>query len=598
MRRFSILAGLFLLGVALPAPRLLAQTTNEQEPDVDLTWDVKIPLRDGVHLNATLYRPAGQTGPLPVVFTLTPYISDSYHPRAMYFARHGYVFALVDVRGRGNSEGEFEPMANEGRDGHDVVEWLAAQPWSDGKVTMWGGSYAGFDQWSTLKEFPPHLATIVPAAAAHPAIDFPFQGGIYSTYIVQWMTFTSGVTGNGNLFGDGSFWRAKYTKLFQGEQSYRTLDRLVGNPLKYFQKWVDHPTPDAYWDSMAPDSADYARIAVPILTITGDYDGDQPGAMEYYRRHMRWGSAAAKATHYLIVGPWDHAGTRTPLPDVGGLHFGPASVLDLNDLHRQWYDWTMKSGAKPSFLQDRVAYYVVGPGAERWKYAPDLESVTASRRTLYLGSSGSAGNVFASGRLSDQTPTASTAQAADRYTYDPLDLRPAALEQHPSSAYLMDQTAALNLFGNGLVYHTEPFPEATELSGYVKLVAWMSLDVPDTDFQVSLYEILPDGSSVLLTSDALRARYRASPRVEHLVKPGEILPYTFDGFTFFSRRVQKGSRLRLLISSPNSIQLEKNFNSGGVVAEETRRDARTAHVVLYHDPAHPSHLELPIGRQP
>ncbi len=598
MRRFSVLAGLLLLSVSLPAPQLRAQTANDQEPDVDLTWGVKIPLRDGVRLNATLYRPAGQSGPLPVVFTLTPYISDSYHPRAMYFARHGYVFALVDVRGRGNSEGEFEPMANEGRDGHDVVEWLAQQPWSDGKVTMWGGSYAGYDQWSTLKEFPPHLATIVPAAAAHPAIDFPFQGGIYSTYIVQWMTFTSGVTGNGNLFGDGSFWRAKYTKLFQGEQSYRTLDRLVGNPLKYFQKWVDHPTPDAYWDAMAPDSADYARIAVPILTITGDYDGDQAGAMEYYRRHMRWGNPAAKATHYLIVGPWDHAGTRTPLPDVGGLHFGPASVLDLNDLHRQWYDWTMKSGAKPEFLEDRVAYYVVGPGAERWRYAPDLESVTASRRTLYLGSSGSAGSVFGSGRLSDQTPTASAAQAADRYTYDPLDLRPAALEQHPASAYLMDQTAALNLFGNGLVYHTEPFPEATEVSGYVKLVAWMSLDVPDTDFQVSLYEILPDGSSVLLTSDGLRARYRESPRVEHLIKPGAILPYTFDGFAFFSRRVQKGSRLRLLISSPNSIQLEKNFNSGGVVAEETRRDARTAHVVLYHDPAHPSHLELPIGRQP
>jgi len=595
MQRFLTLVGLLTLGLTLPAPGH-AQASGEQQPDVDLTWGVKIPLRDGVRLNATLYRPAGQTEPLPVVFTLTPYISDSYHPRAMYFARHGYVFALVDVRGRGNSEGEFEPMANEGADGHDVVEWLAKQPWSNGKVTMWGGSYAGFDQWSTLKEFPPHLATIVPAAAAHPAIDFPFQGGIYSTYIVQWMTFTSGATGNGNLFGDGSFWRAKYTKLFQGDRPYQALDSLVGNPLKYFHKWVAHPTADAYWDAMAPDSADYTRISVPILTITGDYDGDQAGAMEYYRRHMKWGSAAAKASHYLIIGPWDHAGTRTPLPDVGGLHFGPTSVLDLNDLHRQWYDWTMKSGAKPEFLKDRVAYYVVGPGAEQWKYAPDLQSVTASRRTLYLSSDGSAGSVFASGHLGEQPPTANAAQAADRYTYDPLDLRPAELEQHPSRDYLTDQTAALNLFGNGLVYHTDPFPEATEVSGYVSLVIWMSLDVPDTDFQATLYEVLPDGSSVQLTADALRARYRESRRVEHLITPGKILPYTLDGFTFFSRRVSKGSRLRLLISSPNSIQLEKNFNSGGVVADETRRDARTAHVVLYHDPAHPSRLELPIGR--
>ena len=595
MLRSLALALTLVVGPSLASP-LFGQTDADRPADVDLAWGVKIPLRDGVRLNATVYRPAGQPGALPVVFTLTPYISDSYHPRAMYFARHGYVFALVDVRGRGNSEGTFEPMANEGKDGHDVVEWLAKQPWSNGKVTMWGGSYAGYDQWSTLKEFPPHLATVVPAAAAHPGVDFPFQNNVFSSYVVQWMTFTSGVTGNGSLFGDGSFWRTKYTTLYRDGGAYRTLDRLVGNPLPFFQKWVDHPTPDAYWDAMVPDSADYARIALPILTITGHYDGDQAGAMEYYRRHMRWGSAEAKAKHYLIVGPWDHAGTRTPLADVGGLHFGPASVLDLNDLHRQWYDWTMKDGSKPTFLRDRVAYYVVGPGAERWRYAPDLASVTGSRRTLYLGSSGSAGDVFGSGRLTDHAPTANTAQAADRYAYDPLDLRPAALEQDPAGAYLLDQTGALNLFGNGLVYHTEPFAAATEVSGYVTLVAWMSLDVPDTDFLASLYEILPDGSSVLLSETMLRARYRQSPREERLIEPGAILPYTFDGFTFFSRMVSKGSRLRLLIRSPNSIQLEKNYNAGRVVAGETKADARTAHVVLYHDPAHPSRLELPIGR--
>jgi putative CocE/NonD family hydrolase len=142
--------------------------------DVDLEWGVKIPLRDGVHLNATIYRPHEQKEGLPVIFTLTPYIGDSYQDRATYFSQNGYVYALVDVRGRGNSEGSFEPFANEGRDGYDVVEWLAKQPWCNGKGAMWGGSYAGFDQWSTLKEFPPHLATIVPAAAAHAGVDFPF----------------------------------------------------------------------------------------------------------------------------------------------------------------------------------------------------------------------------------------------------------------------------------------------------------------------------------------------------------------------------------------------------------------------------------------
>ena len=146
---------------------------------VDLIWGFKIPMRDGVKLNGTVYKPAGQKDPLPVAFTFTPYISDSYHNRAMYFAQNGYVFVLVDVRGRGNSQGNFEPFAHDPQDGYDIVEFLAKQPWSNGKITMWGGSYAGYDQWATIKEAPPHLATIVPVAEAHAGVDFPFFKNIF-----------------------------------------------------------------------------------------------------------------------------------------------------------------------------------------------------------------------------------------------------------------------------------------------------------------------------------------------------------------------------------------------------------------------------------
>jgi uncharacterized protein len=130
-----------------------------------------------VELNGTLYLPRitakGATPRTPVLFTLTPYVSDTYHLRAAYFAAHGYAFALLDVRGLGNSAGSLEPFANEAYDGHDVVEWLAQQPFCDGHVAMWGGSYAGFDQWATAKELPPHLSTIVPAAAVHLGVDAP-----------------------------------------------------------------------------------------------------------------------------------------------------------------------------------------------------------------------------------------------------------------------------------------------------------------------------------------------------------------------------------------------------------------------------------------
>jgi len=122
------------------------------------------------------------------------------------------------------------------------------------------------------------------------------------------------------------------------------------------------------------------------------------------------------------------------------------------------------------------------------------------------------------------------------------------------------------------------------------------MDVPDTDLAVGLYEILSDGSSILLSSATMRARYRESLRQEKPVSPGKAEKYVFDNFTFFSRQVAKGSRFRLAIGSVNSPSVEKNYNSGGVVAKETGKDARTAHIQLLHDAEHPSALELPIGK--
>ena len=578
--------------VAISFLLLLAAPLSAQ--DVDLQWGVRIPLRDGLELNATVYRPAGQKEPLPVVFTLTPYISDSYHPRAMYFARNGYVFALVDARGRGSSGGVFDPLAQEVQDGPEIVEWLARQPWSNGKVTMWGGSYAGYNQWAAAWGRPPHLATIIPAASPYPGVDFPATKNIFFSYDIQWLTFTSGKTGNSNLFGESSFWIQKFREMYLGHKPFRELDRLVGNPNPVFQKWLSHPTVDSYWKSMLPTSEQLAKVDLPILTITGHYDGDQPGAITFYREHMRHGSAAARDRHYLIVGPWDHAGTRTPRPEVGGLTFGAASVLDLNKLHKEWYDWTMKGGPKPDFLKKRVAYYVVGPGAEEWKYADSLEEIGARKRAFYLGSeNGRANDAFQSGRMTETKPAGPS--QPDRWAYDPLDTRPGEeLERESVDHYITDQRYALNLYGNGAVYHTEPFTEATEVSGQVKLALWMALDVPDTDFRADLYEILPEGGSVLLTTDYVRARYRESLERETLVPPGKILRYEFTGFPWFSRRISKGSRLRLVVSCLNSIYFQKNYNSGGVVADETAKDARIAHVVLYHDAEHPSALEIPI----
>jgi uncharacterized protein len=570
--------------------------------DYDLRWGVKIPMRDKIELNATLYLPKTPDGSLPktpVIFTLTPYISDSYHARAAYFAAHGYTFALVDVRGRGNSGGEFEPFANEPRDGHDVAEWLAKQSFCDGKVAMWGGSYAGFDQWATAKEFPPHLATIVPAAAAHPPLDYPSYHNVGETYDMQWFTFTSGRVGQQNLFGDEKFWRTKFLDAYKKHIPFKSLDSFVGNPSANFQRILKHPVADAYYDAMVPTREQFQKITLPILTITGQYDGDELGALSFYRDHLANVPPEARAKHFLIIGPWDHAGTRTPTDEVGGVKFGSAAIVDLNNLHRQWYDWTMRNGPKPEFLRNQVAYYLLASGNSgangEWKYADNLETLVANPKTFYLDSkNGDANGVFRSGSLTEKQPS----EGSDTFTYDPLDTtRGERVDgtDPKEKNYGIDQTYALSIGKDGLVYHTEPLPNETPLVGCPQVTLWVSIDTPDTDLQAHLYEIQPDGTSIALWSDIRRLRYRESLREPKLVKPGEIVRCDFNPGLFVARQLMKGSRLRLVISSPNSIFWQKNYNSGGVVADETARDARTAHVNVYHDHEHASAIQLRIG---
>ena len=558
-------------------------------------------MRDKVELNATLYLPKTPDGLLsktPVIFTLTPYISDTYHARAAYFASHGYTFALVDVRGRGNSAGEFEPFANEGRDGHDVVEWLAQQPFCDGKVAMWGGSYAGFDQWATAKELPPHLATIVPAAAAHPPLDYPSYNNVGETYDMQWFTLTSGRAGQQNLFADQKFWRTQFLDAYKKHIAFKTLDSFVANPSVNFQRILKHPTADTYYDAMVPTREQFQKIRLPILTITGQYDGDELGALTFYRDHLANASSEARAKHFLIIGPWDHAGTRTPTDEAGGVKFGGAGIVDLNELHRQWYDWTMKNGTRPEFLKNQVAYYLLALGNTgangEWKYADSLETLTANPRAFYLDSkNGDANGVFRSGMLREKPPS----QGADQFTYDPLDTHRGenveGTDPKEKTAGI-DQTYALSIGSDGLVYHCNPLPRETPLVGCPQLTLWVSIDTPDTDLKADLYEIQPDGTSTALWSDLRRLRYRDSLRQERLVKLGEIVKCEFAPGLFVARRLMKGSRLRLVVSSPNSILWQKNYNSGGVVANETAKDARVAHVQVYHDVQHASAIQIPL----
>jgi hypothetical protein len=355
---------------------------------------------------------------------------------------------------------------------------------------------------------------------------------------------------------------------------------------------------DAYYDAMLPTRDQFQKLGLPILTITGQYDGDELGALTFYRDHMANASPEARAKHFLVIGPWDHAGTRTPTDEVAGVKFGRAAIVDLNDLHRQWYDWTMKAGSKPPFLRSQVAYYLLAPGnagaSGDWKYADDFAALIANPKTFYLASKdGNANGVFRSGALSETRPTDGT----DKFTYDPLDTHRGEFVEGvdpKEKTAAIDQTFALNIASDGLVYHAEPLATETPLIGCPEVALWLSIDTPDIDLECDLYEVQPDGTTIALWSTLGRLRYRESLREAKLVKPGEILKCDFNPGLFVARRLMKGSRLRLVVTAVNSISWQKNYCSGGVVAEETAKDARTCHVQLYHDATHASTIQLPL----
>ena len=563
---------------------------------IDFLWGVEIALRDGAKLNATLYRPLDGARPLPCIVAVTPYICDRYHRRGVYFASNGWPFLTVDVRGRGNSQGTFRPYIQESEDGYDVIEWVANQPWCNGQVALWGGSYAGYAQWTIAATRPPHLATLVPVAAPYLGLDFPMRNNVFYPYLMQWIMLTAGKAAQDQLFTDEAFWAQCFRRWWTSGRPFRELDAMLGNASAQFQEWLSHPEVGPFWDAHNPKPEQYRDITIPILSITGSYDDDQPGALEHYRQHLQNAADTERAPHYLIIGPWDHYRCGTPQLEFGGLRLGPESLLDLQKLHLQWYAWALQGAPKPDFLRKPVAYYVMG--AERWRYAQTLEEITDHHQRLFLDSEGSADELFAAGSLSVEPGRG----APDIFTYDPRisDGPEVPAESRVLSDSLVDTRVHWALGAHQLIYHSAPFDKNTEVSGFFEFAAWIAIDCPDTDLYVSVFEITEQGTAIRLSTDVMRARYREGLRIPKLIATTEPLLYDFQRFTFVSRLIRCGHRLRLIIAPiGRAIQArftQRNFNAGGVVAEESAAQARRVTVRLYHDAERPTVLKIPIGR--
>ena len=565
----------------------VAWSAEREDIDIKIILDQRIAMRDGVELSARIWMPAEIDEPLPTVFVFTPYISDESQKRGTFFARNGYVYVSIDVRGRGNSEGEFNPPGkHHSRDVHDVTAWLAKQPWSDGHVVMRGGSYRGMAQWQAMTEKHEALRSIVPTAASSGRA--LTGGGVPRLWLASWLGLTSGSTQNRNLSGDSGYWRRKHMQYFHNHVPYSRFWEVAGVDQRIYSQ---RTLPDfaEYRNALFPSKADYASIDIPTLSITGYWDGAQLAALDYRNRAIRNSSDKSGARHFLVIGPWSHAGTRYPTEEVHGMTVGAKAIVDMERLHLDWYNWVLKDGEKPKLLKDKVTYYVIGPN--EWRHVGSLDQTANATRVWHLDSvDGRAHDVFHSGEL---TPSLPSGHQPDVIKYDPLDTSLADI--WPRIPYNVDQKLAYA--PGGLIYHSPPLEVDTEVSGFLKVKAFISLDVPDTDLSVSVNEMRPDGTSILVGQDHIRARYRNSVDKVELVTPGEVNLYEFDSFNFSSRVLKKGSRVRLLLRPLNSPYYGKNFNSGGRLGYETATDARIATITLHHDARYKSRLELPVMKR-
>lgn len=535
---------------------------------VEVAWVLRAPLRDGVCLAVRLYRPSF-AGPLPVLLTMTPYGIDKNHDAAMGLVRGGYAVAVADCRGRGDSEGDFDPSFCDAADGFDMVEWLAIQDFCDGRVAMWGGSYQGENQWATAAAHPPHLVAIAPAAATHMPADTPWRGPQRMPYMLLWLLLVSGRSTAFNLFGQADLWAGAFQRHFDSGAAFRDLPTALGKGSRWFNLYLDHPAHDPFWQTLAISPAVWAAFDLPVLTVTGLYDNAQTGALSYLSQHEAHGAPQGVDRHLAVIGPWDHAGTRSGSAIASGVDFGAGGAMDLTALTLGFFDWVFGRAPRPAALGQRVTWFETGSG--QWRGADSLTSIGATRLRVPLSE-------MDGGAVASRTWLSVPRDGA---AGDP------ARAPFPEA---INETAP----PKGLTWLSTPLDGALHLAGRPSVSFWFSTELPDADLEVILAEVAPDGQVTILGEDRLRLRYRDGLARE-VFDHSAPFRATFENLPFVARRLAEGSCVRLTLRTLCSIHFQRNFQGGGTVDDESAAEARAGFITVHHDAVHISLVDLPLA---
>ena len=326
--------------------------------DMVVDFDQHVQMRDGTLLAANVYRPR-RDGRYPVIVLRTPYLKTERATveRGRSAVAHGYVFVVIDVRGRGESQGEFVPYRYDGPDGYDAVEWAARQPWSSGKIGTIGKSYDAGVEWLTAIERPPHLAAMISiATVGDPGTDIFITGptGVPTPTMISWYHL---VAGHGIQDLSAIDWSALAWHL-----PLATMDQASGRSVPYWKEHLQHPGTNAWWDPQRYQTR-YQDVQVPVLHVTGWYDDVQGITLRNFTGMTTQDrTPAVRSSQKLIVGPWPHSINSSRR--LGAIDFGPSAVIDLEGYGYRWFDYWLKG--TPNGIMNEPAVRIFRMAEDVW----------------------------------------------------------------------------------------------------------------------------------------------------------------------------------------------------------------------------------------
>jgi putative CocE/NonD family hydrolase len=526
---------------------------------VRIEEDVQIPMRDGVRLAADIYFPT----------------TSGYYPVILLFASHGYAVVVQDTRGRHGSEGRFRPLLDDSSDGADTIRWISSQTWSDGKVGMFGVSYNASTQWLAAPYETEHLLAIVPIFAPQDTYRVWLNGGAFHHNLNLFWHYQNRLP-EFRDFHDSNWEQALWTLPLS------EADDVIEQDNPVYNSWIDHPVPDAFWKQMSVHDR-VKEMETPALLVAGWFDPFLEPMLEDYNRMRTEGIGNARESQ-IVIGPWTHRGVS----DFQDVKFGgKADFMKLIPTYFRWYNYWLKDEDNGIAAEGPIRLFVMG--RNQWRTETEWPLARTEYRKFYLHSHGQADCHDGDGSLHVSMPDE---EGYDRYVYDP---------EHP-----VPTVGGTDIYGNQsgpadqrelgerddvLVYMSEPLSDEMEVTGPVRIVLYASSTAPDTDFAAKLVDKQPNGKVLYITSGLVRARFRDSlQRPTFLV---EDYVYRFEiSLSATSYVFGKGHSIGLYVSSSDFPKYDRNLNTrepigtGAVVKKATQ--------TIFHGPAYPSHLILPV----